>query len=154
MNKPNVNVTPLIDVLLVLLIIFMVIAPLKPNSFKARVPPEPQNVPIIDTHPDTLVASIEKDGSLRLNKESDVGTADDPAKLIERLRAVFVQRIANGNVSGSFADDPDRPTADRVERTVFIRAARSAGYGDVAKLIDAVKTAGAYPIGLQIDDLE
>lgn len=38
MPKPNINVTPLIDVLLVLLIIFMVVTPLKPSSFKARVP--------------------------------------------------------------------------------------------------------------------
>ena len=41
MSKPVINVTPLIDVLLVLLIIFMVVAPLKPSSFRARVPAEP-----------------------------------------------------------------------------------------------------------------
>ena len=41
MNRPNINVTPLIDVLLVLLIIFMVVTPFKPSSFKARIPAEP-----------------------------------------------------------------------------------------------------------------
>lgn len=43
MTRPNINVTPLIDVMLVLLIIFMVVSPLKPSSFKARVPAEPDN---------------------------------------------------------------------------------------------------------------
>ncbi len=38
MNHPHINVTPLIDVLLVLLIVFMVVAPIKPSAFKARVP--------------------------------------------------------------------------------------------------------------------
>ncbi|MEQ1646799.1 MAG: biopolymer transporter ExbD, partial [Pyrinomonadaceae bacterium] len=40
MLKPTINVTPLIDVLLVLLIIFMVVTPLKPSAFKTRVPAE------------------------------------------------------------------------------------------------------------------
>ncbi len=39
-NKPNINVTPLIDVLLVLLIIFMVVSPLKPANFKTKIPQE------------------------------------------------------------------------------------------------------------------
>ena len=43
MNKPNINVTPLIDVLLVLLIIFMVVSPLKPSTFKTKIPAEPIN---------------------------------------------------------------------------------------------------------------
>ena len=63
-------------------------------------------------------------------------------------------RIANGDVSDSFADDPNRPMTDRIERTVFIKAPRSLDYGSVARVVDAVKLAGAYPISLQIDDLE
>lgn len=154
MNKPNVNVTPLIDVLLVLLIIFMVVAPLKPSSFKAKVPQKPNlNIPSTP-HPNTLIAIIEKDGSLRLNAEPALGTADDRARLVDRLKAVFAERIANGDISDSFADDTDRPTADRIERTVFIQAPRLTGYGEVVKVVDAVKMAGAYPISLQIDDLE
>lgn len=154
MNKPNVNVTPLIDVLLVLLIIFMVVAPLKPSSFKARVPQKPNNdIPGIP-NPNTLIAVVGKDGSLRLNAEPALGTAGDPAKLVDRLKAVFAERIANGNISDSFADDTDRPTADHIERTVFIKAPRLTGYGEVVKVVDAVKMAGAYPISLQIDELE
>jgi len=154
MNKPNINVTPLIDVLLVLLIIFMVVSPLKPSSFRARVPSEPNPDKEIGVNIDTLVAVVDKDGRLRLNTETDMGTTDDPAKLIARLKDVFNQRIANGNLSEAFADDPSRPTADRIERTVFIKAPRSLDYGSVARVVDAVKLAGAYPISLQIDDLD
>jgi len=49
---------------------------------------------------------------------------------------------------------PDRPFNDRIERTVFIKAPRSLDYGSVARVVDAVKVAGAYPISLQIDNLE
>lgn len=153
MNRPNINVTPLIDVLLVLLIIFMVVAPLKPSGFNTRVPNEQSRDARVVTHPDTLVASLENDGSIRLNQESGLGTSIDASKLTERLKLVFEQRIANGDISDSIADAPDRPMSDRIERTVFIRAPRAAGYGQVARIVDAVKVAGAFPISLQIDDL-
>ncbi|MEQ1607235.1 MAG: hypothetical protein ABL999_20420 [Pyrinomonadaceae bacterium] len=75
-------------------------------------------------------------------------------KLVEKLRSVFQDRAASGNISNSFADDPNRPFNDRIERTVFVKAPRSIGYGTVAKVVDAVKLAGAYPISLQIDQLD
>jgi biopolymer transport protein ExbD len=155
MNKPHINVTPLIDVLLVLLIIFMVVAPLKPSSFKTRVPAEPIK-PALDqrANPYTLIVLIGVDFSLKLNNEAKMGTVDDPSNLIDRLQEVFNQRGANGDTSASFADDPNRPTNDLVERTVFVKAPRSITYGRVASIVDAVKLAGAYPISLQIDDLE
>lgn len=154
MNTPHINVTPLIDVLLVLLIIFMVVAPLKPSSFKARVPAEPKDIGPITPNPDTLVVSVGIDLSVKLNSESDLGTIDDTSKLINRIKEVFGQRIVNGNVSTSFGDDPNRPTPDRIERMVFIKAPRTLDYGNVAKVVDAVKLAGAYPISLQIEGLE
>ena len=153
MNQPSINVTPLIDVLLVLLIIFMVVAPLKPSSFKARVPAEDKDIGPVKDHPKTLIVIVNSDSTLKLNDETGLGAVDDPAKLIERLRTVFNLRIANGDVSDSFADDPNRPMNDRIERTVFIKAPRSTNYGSVARVVDAVKVAGAYPISLQIDGL-
>jgi biopolymer transport protein ExbD len=154
MNKPTINVTPLIDVLLVLLIIFMVVAPLKPTSFKARVPAEPINIGPVKDHPKTLAVIVNPDATLTLNDETGLGTVTDQAKLVERLRSVFSQRILSGDVSESFADDPNRPTNDRIERTVFIKAPRSINYGSVARIVDAVKLADAYPIILQIDGLK
>jgi biopolymer transport protein ExbD len=152
MPKPNINVTPLIDVLLVLLIIFMVVTPLKPSSFKARVPSEPTKEGSPDPH--TLVIAVDNAQSLSLNNETSLGTVDNTDKLISRLREVFATRIANGDVSATFADDASRPFPDRIERTVFIKAPKSAGYGSVARVVDAAKLAGAYPISLQIDHLE
>ena len=154
MNKPEINVTPLIDVLLVLLIIFMVVAPLKPSSFKARVPTESKNTEDMHENPKTLAIIVGSDSSLKLNAETGMGTVTEPEAIIARLKYVFDQRIANGDVSESFADDPNRPVADRIERTVFIKAPRKLDYGSVARVVDAAKLAGAYPISLQIDDLD
>jgi biopolymer transport protein ExbD len=42
----------------------------------------------------------------------------------------------------------------RIEKTVFIKGPRSLAYGEVAKVIDGLKGAGASPIGLQLDDLQ
>lgn len=152
MNSPQINVTPLIDVLLVLLIIFMVVTPLKPSAFKTRVPGE--QPPGGDINPQTLAVIINPDRTVVLNKETGLGTVDDTSKLIERLKSVFDQRITNGDVSASFADSPDRPIKDRIERTVFIKAPRSLDYGSVARVVDAVKLGGAFPISLQIDGLD
>lgn len=154
MNQPNINVTPLIDVLLVLLIIFMVVMPLKPSSFRTRVPAEPTKTDIGDTNPKTLSVIISSDSTIKLNLETAMGTVSDPANLTKRLREVFRDRIANGDVSEAFADDPNRPAKDRIERTVFIKAPRSLSYGSVARVVDAVKLAGAYPVSLQIDSLD
>jgi len=154
MNQPNINVTPLIDVLLVLLIIFMVVSPLKPSSFNTRVPSEPTEINKVNPNPKTLAVAILPDSTLRLNAETELGTTADPAKLTSRLRYIFSQRIANGDVSEAFADDLARPTTDRIERTVFIKAPRSIEYGEVARVVDAIKLGGAYPISLQIDGLE
>jgi biopolymer transport protein ExbD len=153
MNNPHINVTPLIDVLLVLLIIFMVVAPIKPSSFKARVPHEPDRTASAPSPPDTLVAVIENDRTLRLNNERSLGTPEEPSQLIERLRDIFQQRVANGSVSTSFASDAERPVSDLAERTVFIKAPRTLDYGSVAHVVDAVKLAGAFPISLQVYDL-
>lgn len=153
MNRPNINVTPLIDVLLVLLIIFMVVSPLKPRAFKTKVPSEPIYNKNVTDNPNTLIVTVNPDSSLSLNQRS-VGTTDDSADLVTLLKDTFAARIANGNISESFGDDPERPMPDRIERTVFIKAPKTISYGSVARVVDAAKLAGAYPISLQIDRLD
>ena len=145
---PNINVTPLIDVLLVLLIIFMVITPSKPSRFEAKVPAEPKdedkNV-ILKPNPNTLIIFVNREGAkLRLNQE-DIGDISDTAPLTAKLEETFKDRESRGVL---------REGTNEVEKTVFIKAPKSVKYGDVVKAIDAAKMAGAQPIGLQIDDLE
>jgi biopolymer transport protein ExbD len=144
---PRINVTPLIDVLLVLLIIFMVITPLKPHKFEAKIPAEPKDQPQVDIKPNplTLVITIDKNTKkVRLNND-DAGDVSDASALTDRLKAIFTQREQNGVF---------REGTNEVEKTVFIKSSTSTKYGDVVKVIDAAKTAGASPIGLQVDSLE
>jgi len=150
MSKPTINVTPLIDVLLVLLIIFMVVSPLKPKAFKTEVPQEPENISGVEPNPKTLLIAIHPDMTLNLNKEPNAGTVDDPAPIIDRLKQVFAQRRNNGDISSREIATSD---GDRTERTVFVKAPRNIEYGKVVKVIDAIKQSGAFPISLQIDGI-
>lgn len=143
---PHINVTPLIDVLLVLLIIFMIITPLKPSRFAAKIPAEPKDLQnmIVKPNPLTLVVGISKETkAVTLNNEV-YGDVSDTEKLTNKLREIFKERENNGAF---------REGTNEVEKTLFIKSPKSVRYGDVVKIIDAVKTAGAEPIGLQIDDL-
>lgn len=155
MTKPNINVTPLIDVLLVLLIIFMVVSPLKPTDFKAKIPqkPDTDNAQVKDNIY-TLVVSLGKDSSLKLNGKGELGTVEESEKLVAKLRAVFQERKENKAYSESAALNASLSEDEKIEKTVFIKAPKRVDYGRVAKLIDAVKISGANPISLQIDDLE
>ena len=142
---PFINVTPLIDVLLVLLIIFMVVTPLKPKRFKTLIPEQQQNTPA-DATPSklTLRVDIMKDNKLQLNGE-DYGSIDNTGRLSAKLAEILRQR------------EEQRVTkfgTDIIEKTVFIKAPESFKYGEVVKVIDAVKGAGATPVGLQVDALE
>ena len=151
---PTINVTPLIDVLLVLLIIFMVAAPLKPHRFMAKVPAEPLNRTDILPNINTLVVTIEPDRTLKLNGLSDMGTVDDLTPVIAKLVTTFAERTRNRNYRSDMLSRADLPDSQRVEKTVFIKAPRSITYGEVARVMDGLKGSGADPIGLQLDDLK
>ncbi len=153
---PYINVTPLIDVLLVLLIIFMVVTPLKPSRFKALIPEppqEPQGPPPVGTI-DTLVVAIKEDGTLELNRTGGVGTINDMGKLNALLAELFQKRLEQHVYRTDMLDRLDLPEEKRIQRTVFIKAPKAIAYGEVAKVIDGIKGAGAEPIGLQLDELE
>jgi biopolymer transport protein ExbD len=151
--KPNINVTPLIDVLLVLLIIFMVVSPLKPARFLAKVPAEPDRELTLNPNDKTLVVTINLDRSLKLNSLTDMGSVNDTAKLSFTLVDLFEKRVQNHVYRDEARDRVDLPDSVRIERTVFIKAPRSLPYADVVRVLDGIKGAGANPVGLQIDDL-
>jgi biopolymer transport protein ExbD len=153
--EPYINVTPLIDVLLVLLIIFMVVTPLKPSRFKADIPTQRdpnEDLSKLKPNPLTLVVTIAPDLSIKLNQDS-LGSVNDTAPLAQRLVQVFKLRKDQRAYKIGMENRTDLREEDRIEKTVFVKAPRATKYGDVVKVIDAIKGAGATPVGLQVDDL-
>src|SRR5215207_4167062 len=107
--SPSVNVTPLIDILLVLLIIFMVITPLRPARFKALVPqaPETLDVPI---SPKTLIVSVGQDLSMKLIRGAEVvaeGTVGEPGGVAARLASEWRERKLSGSWKSELAARSD-----------------------------------------------
>jgi len=151
--KPFINVTPLIDVLLVMLIIFMVVSPLRPARFLTKTASEPDDQHV-DPNPKTLVVTIRPDRTLMLNRELDMGTVYDTSKLATALYDVIQQRFQNRVYRDELRDRVDLPDSVRIERTVFIKAPRMIAYAEVLRVLDAIKGAGATPVGLQIDNLD
>lgn len=127
---PFINVTPLIDVLLVLLIIFMIISPIRPSKFDAKIP-EKAEPPDDRINPLALVVTINRDGGYTLNTQ--------PANTLEELQSQL-HRALDGR--------PDNLKA------VFLKAPRASPYGETVKVIDVMKLAGSAPIGLQIEALD
>lgn len=119
-----INVTPLIDVLLVLLIIFLVITPQHSVGLEAKVPQPPDGAPQ-ETLPQPVVVSIAADRSMRIN--SQAVTAGD---LADRLREVFARRAS---------------------KVLFVEGAASLEFADVASVIDTAREAGIHDCALVID---
>jgi biopolymer transport protein ExbD len=123
----NINITPYIDILLVLLIIFMVIQPTTQYDLRARVPQEaPEDIPddvIIKS--DAIVVSIAANGALQINQE--------PVTL-DRLGARLFEIYSA-----------------RANKNLFVQANVELPFGDVARVIDIAKGSGVGDVGLMIE---
>jgi biopolymer transport protein ExbD len=131
----------------------MVVSPLRPSRFLTKTASEPDDQSV-NPNPKTLVVTIKPDRTLMLNREADMGTVYDTTKLATALYDVFQKRFQNRVYRDELRDRVDLPDSVRIERTVFIKAPRMIAYADVVRVLDAIKGAGATPVGLQIDYLD
>ena len=125
----DINVTPLVDVMLVLLIVFMVITPMLQKGVSvnmARVN-NPRDMRDADKE-DATVLAITRDGKMFLGS--------DPIA-VNKITAKVKDRVA-----------------DKLDKTVFVKSDARAKYGDVVAVVDAVRAAGVDAIGLLADKVQ
>ncbi|HUM10449.1 MAG TPA: biopolymer transporter ExbD [Myxococcaceae bacterium] len=125
-GRPNsdINVTPLVDVVLVLLIIFMVVTPLLEKDIQVRVPDDTETEVLPEDMQDQLVVSIDPTGQIKLNSEP----LDDEA---------YKTRIKRALAAKSYE-----------EKLVFFLPDDKAPYPRVVQVLDWSRAAGAYILGV------
>jgi len=124
--KSDINVTPLVDVVLVLLIIFMVITPVLQMGYLVRVPPKaPANLPPSAVQ-DQIILRLLPDNRILINKE-DVTPETFPQR---------VREIMHGNTS----------------KMVFFSGSRDVDYETTMKFLDSARAAGCKNIGIIVEE--
>jgi len=125
--RSDINVTPLVDVVLVLLIIFMVVTPLLEKELAVRIPDlDTQDLPPPDIPPDEIVVQIKNGGRLYINKD-------------EIQKDQLLERLTNLNNS-------------RSEKIVFFDADDVTNYGEAVGVLDIIKASGTDIIGMMLPD--
>jgi biopolymer transport protein TolR len=127
--KSDINITPYIDILLVLLIIFMVITPVKQLDLDVKVPQqnEADNTKPQAPDPSVIVVSVAENALIAINQETT-----DISALGVKLQEIY---------------------AARANKNMFISASPKLPYGDVVKVIDIAKGAGVGDIGLITEEI-
>lgn len=120
----DINITPLVDVVLVLLIIFMVVTPLLEKDILVKVPSTEKVETVTDVPPDQLLIRLLRTGELKLN-----GNPIDINELTEKLRAMM---------NGKKPED----------KVVFVSPDEDANYGRLIMVLDRAKEAGAEALGM------
>ena len=127
--KSDINITPYIDILLVLLIIFMVITPVRQMDLDVKVPQQsetpPDQKPIVD--PSVIVVSIGESMQIAINNEDT-----SISQLATKLQEIY---------------------SARANKNMFVSASPKLPYGDVVRIIDIAKGAGVGDVGLLIEEI-
>lgn len=132
-TPPNtdINVTPLVDVVLVLLIIFMVVTPLLEKDISVSVPSTEKVEQVEEVPEGQLVVKLASNGDLTIN-----GNKTEMTDYVTQLQAVLSKK------------------PNPKDRVVFVLAEDGASYGTLVHLFDGAKIAGAETLGLMTDDLD
>jgi biopolymer transport protein ExbD len=120
----DINVTPLIDVVLVMLIIFMVVTPLLEKNLDVRVPDTEKVETVSEVPPDQLVVRIGAEGELKINFDKV-----SPEEYIDKLKAKLERRKGDDKIVFFIADD-------------------KANYARLVTALDGAKQAGANVLGM------
>ena len=126
-TNAEMNVTPFVDVMLVLLIIFMIAAPLSTVTVPVELPPATSK-PEETKAPDPVFVSIEKSGDIYVMEEK-IPLAELPSKLRER-------------------------THDNLNERIFLRADQNLSYRVVMQVMNVMQDAGFYKVGLVAEEIE
>ena len=124
----DINVTPLVDVVLVLLIIFMVLTPLLDKDIEVRVPATEQVEEMSEVPPDQLVVSLSKEGELKINYQVVA-----PEQYVEKLTAILATKTRNE------------------DKLVFFVSDDKTNYGKLVAALDGAKQAGAVTLGMMTE---
>jgi biopolymer transport protein ExbD len=122
--KSDINITPLVDIVLVLLIIFMVITPLLQMGYDVKVPPK-ATVDQPQTTIDQVIVSLTPQNQIFLNKQQVTAT-----QLAQQLGDIL---------------------KNRRDKTVFFSGDDASSYGEVIKVMDIVRNSGAKNLGIVLE---
>jgi biopolymer transport protein ExbD len=125
--KSEINVTPLVDVVLVLLIIFMVVQPMLQMGYEVETPPEVKTQTPQAPDPTQIIINMDADGKMYINKTA-FGKSEFSGRLREALK-------------------------NREKKIVFFAANGELQYEKVVAFMDQVREAGAQNLGIVFDDL-